>query len=112
MINLDEQNILDNLGIIDAHKNDKEFIDTEDIRFDIETSVLNFVECVKLGTTFEERKMILMMCYVNDVTLDELLRWSLDEVANYIATTDDYYENDKYIFEECYRLIREGNKNE
>jgi hypothetical protein len=79
----------------------------KDLFYDVEVGVENFVKYDKLGKTFEERKQILMMCYIANVTLDELLNWTLDKVAYYISATDDYYDEDEYIFNECYRLIRE-----
>jgi hypothetical protein len=95
----DEERVLKNLEDIKANN--------KDLFYDVEVGVENFVKYVKLGKTFEERKQILMMCYIANVTLDELLNWTLDKVAYYISATDDYYDEDEYIFNECYRLIRE-----
>lgn len=62
---------------------------------------------VTLGRTKAERKQILMMCYVANVTIIELINWTIEHLIDYIKDTDEYYdENAKYYYE-CFRLISE-----
>ena len=59
------------------------------------------------GKTYRERKEILWRCYASNPKKSEVDRLSLDDMVNYIATTDDYYEEDKKYINACVALIKE-----
>ena len=81
----------------------------ENIDFNIYVGFDEYVDFVKLGRTKKERLQILIMCYVNNPTIEELKNWSLDDLLNYIKDTDDieFYEQDMVVIRQCIKLINE-----
>ena len=80
-----------------------------DIDFDIYTSIKEYKNYVKLGRNKKERLQILIMCYVDKPTIDELNDWSLNDLLYYIKETDDidFYEEDMIEINKCVDLINE-----
>ena len=79
------------------------------INFNLYVGIENYKDCVKLGRNAKERLQILIMCYVNNPTIDELLNWTLNDLLEYIKETDDeeFYEQDMIEINKCIELIKE-----
>lgn len=79
------------------------------IDFNLYVGIENYKDCVKLGRNTKERLQILIMCYVNNPTIDELLNWTLNDLLEYIKETDDeeFYEQDMVEINKCIELIKE-----
>lgn len=68
----------------------------------IYTDFSNFPNEVAKGETPEERKNILYRCYVSNPKEDEMNKWTIKDLVEYIKETDEYYNKDyKYIFKCC-----------
>lgn len=52
----------------------------------------------------EKRKELLYRMYCSNPNREEMRRITLEELINYIRETDEYWEDEKYIFKECARL--------
>ena len=59
------------------------------------------------GKTYKERKEIFWRCYANNPKKSEVDTLSLDDMVDYIAMTDDFYEEDKKYIDACVALIKE-----
>lgn len=73
--------------------------------YGIDASFKDFASYVKLGTTFNERLQILIMCYMARPQLDELATMSVTDVYQYIKETDYYFKQDKKYLRKCFKLI-------
>ena len=74
--------------------------------YEIELSFKDYPSAIRLGRNGRERLQIFMMCYLSEPTREELMNWDLDTLLNWIGTTDDYFDADKPIIDECVRLIK------
>ena len=74
---------------------------------EIYCDISEFSNEVIKGKTYRERKEILWRCYATNPKKSDIDRLSLDDMVNYIATTDDYYEEDKKYIDACVALIKE-----
>ena len=59
------------------------------------------------GKTYRERKEIFWRCYANNPKKSDIDILSLDDMVDYIAMTDDFYEEDKKYIDACVALIKE-----
>ena len=74
---------------------------------EIYCSFSDFSSEVIKGKTYRERKEIFWRCYANNPKSTDIDILSLDDMVNYIAMTDDYYEEDKKYIDACIALIKE-----
>lgn len=79
------------------------------INYNIYSPIRKFKNYVALGKTSKERLQILIMCYVNNPTIEELNNWTLENLLDYIKETDDeeYYGQDMIEIRKCIKLIKE-----
>ena len=79
----------------------------ENMDFNLYVGFDEFVDYVELGRTSKERLKILIMCYVNNPTIEEINNWTLEEFLNYVKDTDDieFYEQDMVVIRKCIDLI-------
>ena len=59
------------------------------------------------GKTYRERKEIFWRCYASNPKKSEVDTLSLDDMVDYIAMTDEFYEEDKKYIDACVALIKE-----
>lgn len=59
------------------------------------------------GKTYKERKEIFWRCYANNPKKSDIDILSLDDMVDYIAMTDEFYEEDKKYIDACVALIKE-----
>lgn len=52
----------------------------------------------------EKRKELLYRMYCSNPNREEMKRITLEELIDYIRETNEYWEDEKYIFKECARL--------
>lgn len=80
----------------------------QQIEYDIYTTFEEFKNYVALGKTSKERLQILIMCYVDNPTIEELNNWTLEDLLEYIKETDvEFYGQDMIEIRKCIKLIKE-----
>lgn len=81
----------------------------EQLDFNIFADVREYKNYVKLGRNSKERLQILIMCYVDNPTIEELNSWTINKFAEYVKETDDekFYEQDILEINKCVELINE-----
>ena len=75
--------------------------------FNIYVGVEEYKDIVKLGRNGKEKLQLLIMCYVNNPTIEELNNWTLNDLLEYIKETDDeeFYEQDMVEIRKCIKII-------
>lgn len=78
--------------------------------FNIYVGVEEYKDIVKLGRNEKEKLQLLIMCYVNNPTIEELNNWTLNDLLEYIKETDDeeFYEQDMVEIRKCIKIIEKG----
>lgn len=77
--------------------------------FNIYVGVEEYKDIVKLGRNRKEKLQLLIMCYVNNPTIEELNNWTLEQFLEYVKETDDeeFFEQDMVEIRKCIDLINE-----
>lgn len=79
--------------------------------FNLFVGVEEYKKYVELGRNKKEKLQILIMCYVDNPTIDELNNWSLNDLLDYIKETDEeFYEQDMIEIKKCIELIEKESK--
>lgn len=79
--------------------------------FNLFVDIKEYKKYVELGRNNKEKLQILIMCYVDNPTIDELNNWSLNDLLDYIKETDEeFYEQDMIEIKKCIELIEKENK--
>lgn len=76
--------------------------------FNIYVSVEEYKDIVKLGRNGKEKLQLLIMCYVNNPTIEELNNWTLEQFLEYVKETDDeeFFEQDMVEIRKCIEMIK------
>lgn len=77
--------------------------------FNIYVGVEEYKDIVKLGRNGKEKLQLLIMCYVNNPTIEELNNWTLEQFLEYVKETDDkeFFEQDMVEIRKCIKIIEE-----
>lgn len=79
--------------------------------FNLFVDIKEYRKYVELGRNNKEKLQILIMCYVDNPTIDELNNWSLNDLLDYIKETDEeFYEQDMIEIKKCIELIEKESK--
>lgn len=76
--------------------------------FNIYVGVEEYKDIVKLGRNGKEKLQLLIMCYVNNPTIEELNNWTLEQFLEYVKETDDeeFFEQDMVEIRKCVEIIK------
>ena len=76
--------------------------------FNIYVGVEEYKDIVKLGRNGKEKLQLLIMCYVNNPTIEELNNWTLEQFLEYVKETDDeeFFEQDMVEIRKCIEMIK------
>lgn len=77
--------------------------------FNIYVGVEEYKDIVKLGRNGKEKLQLLIMCYVNNPTIEELNNWTLEQFLEYVKETGDeeFFEQDMVEIRKCIKIIEE-----
>lgn len=70
----------------------------------IYASINEFPEIISKGKDNEERKNLFYRCYVANPKSEEMNRWTIEDLIEYIYETDEYWTEDLDIIVKCAEL--------